>query len=213
MEISVFQGGYDKNLCYLIWCKESKRAAIIDPSVDPLTIFDKINVENLILEKIIITHSHHDHFAFLDDFLFRFSNLKIFGYNLPVIGFSENFIGISDREIINIGKNILTAIHTPGHYPDSMCYWSGDKACLFTGDTMFVGRTGRTISRGSSIKQLYDSIYNKIYNLPKSTRIYPGHHYGYSKSCTLIENQQYSPFCKSRIERASYKNFSEERKI
>ena len=202
MEISVFQGGYDKNLCYLIWCKESKRAAIIDPSVEPLTIFDIINVENLILEKIIITHSHHDHFAFLDDFLFRFSNLKIFGYKLPVIDFSENFIGISDREIINIGKNILTAIHTPGHYPDSMCYWSGDKACLFTGDTMFVGRTGRTISRGSSIKQLYDSIYNKIYNLPKATRIFPGHHYGYSRSCTLIENQQYSPFfqCKTESE-------------
>ena len=57
MEISVFQGGYDKNLCYLIWCKESKRAAIIDPSVEPLTIFDKINVENLILEKIIITQA------------------------------------------------------------------------------------------------------------------------------------------------------------
>ena len=72
MEISVFQGGYDKNLCYLIWCKESKRAAIIDPSVEPLAIFDKINIENLILEKIIITHSHHDHFAFLDDFIFRF---------------------------------------------------------------------------------------------------------------------------------------------
>ena len=170
MEINVFQGGYDKNLCYLIWCKESKRAAIIDPSVEPLVIFDKINIENLILEKIIITHSHHDHFAFLDDFLFRFSNLKIFGYKLPVIAFSENFIGISDREIINIGKNILTAIHTPGHYPDSMCYWFADKACLFTGDTMFVGRTGRTISRGSSIKQLYDSIYNKIYNLPKFGR-------------------------------------------
>ena len=42
MKIKVFQGGYDKNLCYLLWCEESLRAAIIDPSVEPLEIFEYI---------------------------------------------------------------------------------------------------------------------------------------------------------------------------
>ena len=199
MEIRVFQGGYDKNLCYLVWCKESKRASVIDPSVEPLPIFEMIEGENLLLEKIIITHSHHDHIAFLDDFLFHFQNLKIVGFKSPVKKLPSNYLGLANREVINIGKNIITAIHTPGHYPDSMCYWNVEKGCLFTGDTMFVGRTGRTISTGSSVEQLYDSIYNKIFNLPKTTMIFPGHNYGYSKSCTLVENQLYSPFfqCKT----------------
>ena len=202
MEIKIFQGGFDKNLCYLIWCKESKRAAIIDPSVEPLPIFEKISKENLILDKIIITHSHQDHIAYIEDFLFHYSNIKLYGYKFPVFKFSKNFIGLTNNEIINIGKIILTAIFTPGHYPDCMCYWNSEKEYLFTGDTMFVGRTGRTISKGSSITKLYDSIYNKIFDLPITTRIYPGHNYGFSKSCTLKENRQYSPFfqCKTESE-------------
>ena len=43
-------GDYDD---YLIWCKESKRASVIDPSVEPLPIFEMIEGEKLILEKII----------------------------------------------------------------------------------------------------------------------------------------------------------------
>ena len=34
MNVKYFIGGYDKNICYLIWCDESKHAAIIDPSVE-----------------------------------------------------------------------------------------------------------------------------------------------------------------------------------
>lgn len=202
MLIKVFQGGYDKNLCYLIWCEESKRAAIIDPSVETNVIFEFIEKNRLILEKILITHTHHDHVSFLEDFLFRYSNVNIYGYNKPVKTLPGNFIGVSDREIINIGKNILTVIHTPGHYPDCVCYWSVDQEYVFTGDTMFVGRSGRTISTGSLIEELYDSIYKKILDLPRRTKIFPGHNYGFSKSCSIQKNIQYSPFfqCKSLSE-------------
>tara|TARA_Y100001968_G_scaffold285750_1_gene285954 strand:- start:108 stop:755 length:648 start_codon:yes stop_codon:yes gene_type:complete len=202
MKIKVFQGGYDKNLCYLLWCEESLRAAIIDPSVEPLEIFEYIENNDLFLEKILITHTHHDHIAFLDDFIFKFPNLKVFGYKESVKKNINNYIGITNREIINVGKNILTAIYTPGHYPDSICYWNIDNKCIFTGDTMFVGRTGRTISSGSSIEELFNSIYFKLLKLSNSTRIYPGHNYGFSKSCTIQENIQYSPFfqCKTLAE-------------
>ena len=80
MKIKVFQGGYDKNLCYLLWCKESLRAAIIDPSVETLKIFEFIENTELILEKILVTHTHHDHIAYIDDFLFNFPNIKVYGY-------------------------------------------------------------------------------------------------------------------------------------
>ena len=64
----------------------------------------------------------------------------------------------------------------------------------FTGDTMFVGRTGRTISTKSSISDLYDSIYNIILKLPMQTIIYPGHHYGHTPYITLKENISISSF-------------------
>ena len=76
---------------------------------------------------------------------------------------------------MKIGNLKIKAIFTPGHYFDSICYLVEN--ILFTGDTLFVGRTGRTISAGSDINNLYDSIYNKIFKLPGDTYIYPGHDY------------------------------------
>ena len=40
MQIKSFIGGFDKNLSYLIWCKKTKLASIIDPAVEPLEIFE-----------------------------------------------------------------------------------------------------------------------------------------------------------------------------
>ena len=89
---------------------------------------------------------------------------------------------------------MITVLHTPGHYPDSVCFWNKKGSCVFTGDTMFVGRTGRTIGAKSNNSYLYSSIYDELLKLPQQTVIYPGHHYGYKKSITLKENISLSPF-------------------
>ena len=34
MKIKRFQGGYDKNFCYVVSCDETRMAAIIDPAVE-----------------------------------------------------------------------------------------------------------------------------------------------------------------------------------
>ena len=97
---------------------------------------------------------------------------------------------------------MITVLHTPGHYPDSVCFWNKKGSCVFTGDTMFVGRTGRTIGAKSNNSYLYTSIYDELLKLPQQTVIYPGHHYGYKKSITLKENIMLSPFfqCNSEDE-------------
>ena len=104
------------------------------------------------------------------------------------------YIGLEHNDVITIGENLIHALFTPGHYRDSMCYWCKDDNVLFTGDTVFVGRTGRTIGAGSNIEKLYHSIYHIILKLPIYTKIFPGHHYGYTKIITLKENIQYSDF-------------------
>ena len=70
----------------------------------------------------------------------------------------------------------------------------GWAAPLISGDTVFVGRTGRTIGSGSNIATLYNSIYNIILKLPLDTMIYPGHHYGFTKTITIKDNIKYSEF-------------------
>ena len=51
MKIKSFQGGYDKNLSYLVWCEDTKFAAIIDPSVNITQIFEQIEKLELSLIK------------------------------------------------------------------------------------------------------------------------------------------------------------------
>ena len=57
MKVKSFEGGYDHNLCYVIWCEGTKTAAIIDPSVEISEIIKFIDDNELILNKIIFTNS------------------------------------------------------------------------------------------------------------------------------------------------------------
>jgi glyoxylase-like metal-dependent hydrolase (beta-lactamase superfamily II) len=52
------------------------------------------------------------------------------------------FTGIADGERITIGKATITALHTPGHTSESMCYVLNGTA-FFTGDTLFTNGVGR----------------------------------------------------------------------
>ena len=69
---------------------------------------------------------------------------------------------------------------------------------LFTGDTLFVGRTGRVLSPESNILDLYNSVYNRLLTLPKNIRIYPGHDYGEKKSITIGGNIKISPLLQAQ---------------
>ena len=93
---------------------------------------------------------------------------------------------------------MITCIETPGHYYDSLCFWNSKNKFIFTGDTMFIGRTGRTISTMSSIEDLYNSIYNILLKLPSETMIYPGHDYGYKISDSIANNIVSSNFFKCK---------------
>ena len=199
MKIKSIQGGFDKNLSYLLWCKKTKIGAIIDPAIETTYFEEIINKNNLIINKILITHTHHDHILHLDSYLYLYPNAEVICHTSNMNQFNCQFKMVDDCEIIPIGEESLIAIHTPGHYIDSICYWDQANKLIFTGDTMFVGRTGRVKSNHSNIKDLYNSVYQKLLTLPESTMIYPGHHYGFTKSISIKDNIQLSNFfsCKS----------------
>ena len=122
MIIKTFEGGFDKNLTYLIWCEKTKHAALIDASTEINPILECIEQNDLLLSKILITHSHHDHIAFLNDYLNILPNIIVYCFNKP-INMNVEYYGLDDNEIIVIGNEIITTIYTPGHFEDSVCYW------------------------------------------------------------------------------------------
>ena len=181
--IRSFIGGYDNNLTYLINCSRTGAQVLIDAAVELSQLSPYINHEPL---AVMITHGHQDHIAFLDQYISHYPNMVIIGHSESSINHYQRYKNIRDGEVIKVGELTFLVIYTPGHYYDSICYMIDP--VLFTGDTMFVGRTGRVKSDKSDIKDLYDSIYNKILTLPHNIRIYPGH-----------DMEKALPFCSKRI--------------
>ena len=132
----------------------------------------------------------------------KLGNLLLIG---GVIG---SFVGIGIfNSLIKIGNLQLKVIYTPGHYFDSICYFVEN--VLFTGDTLFVGRTGRTVSQNSDVNDLYDSIYNKILRLPPDTYIYPGHDYGEAPSITIEKNIKISKLLQAKNKKEFIKRMAD----
>jgi len=178
------KGGYDDNFSYLITCLQTGFQCIIDPAL-PYDTF-KPFIRNG-LSAIFITHTHGDHISFLNEYLQMSPKTIVIAHHLgQKIVTSNQTHFVHGNENIKMGQLTFKIIFTPGHYPDSICLQLEN--VLFTGDTLFVGRTGRVISAGSNIQDLFQSVYQHILTLPPDTLIYPGHDYGNQPTITLEEN-------------------------
>ncbi|MCF7803800.1 MAG: MBL fold metallo-hydrolase [Candidatus Marinimicrobia bacterium] len=193
MIIESIEGGYDKNFTYLIACEKSRQAAVIDAAVGAEQILRTASDLNLNLQYLILTHSHHDHYAWADALLKKMRNMTLvmFGNAIKDIG-EDKHISVEDKDTMFLGGEQLKFLHTPGHYPDSICVVAD--GAVFTGDTLFVGRTGRTTSPKSDTRQLYKSIKEKILPLPDETVVYPGHNYGDKPYSTIREERENNKF-------------------
>ena len=194
--IRSFKGGYDDNFQYILTCMQSRAQITIDAAL-PLEIVRPFI--NGAFVAILITHTHGDHIAFIDEYLEEFPELLIIIHESSAGRISAvNVHPTQDGEQIQIGRLNINVIHTPGHLPNSSC----DKLenVIYTGDTLFVGRTGRTISQGSDTGELYHSVYNKLLTLPQKMIIYPGHDYGQSPTITMAKNIEISPLLQAANE-------------
>ncbi len=201
LKIEAFSGGFDKNFSYLIWCDESHLAAVVDPATDPAPLIQTLTRYQLQLDKMVLTHTHADHTASHVSWLQQFPGIRTYG-SAPVNGLAGPYEQLADKAVLQIGIQLVQMLHTPGHFPDCVCWYAADAGAIFTGDTIFVGRPGRVIGALSDISQLYHSIYQRILPLPEATRVYPGHDYGPKPTATLAELQAKYPFfaCRNEVE-------------
>jgi glyoxylase-like metal-dependent hydrolase (beta-lactamase superfamily II) len=81
-----------------------------------------------------------------------------------------------------VGEITFEVIHTPGHTPGGICLYA--EGNLFTGDTLFVGDSGRTDLAGGHRPTLGASI-RRLMQLPDDTAVWPGHDYGPTPTSTL----------------------------
>lgn len=179
--IKQFKTGILKNFATLIACTSTKEATLIDAPGATDLILEFIKENNLSLKYIINTHSHHDHIA--DNQLIKEkTGALILMHSLDNITYGKADIEVSEDDTVNVGEIEFKVIHTPGHTPGGICLYT--KGYLFTGDSLFVGDSGRTDLPGGSRTDLGASL-RKIMKLPNDTIVYPGHNYGVTQTSTL----------------------------
>ena len=89
---------------------------------------------------------------------------------------------IAGDDSLQLGQITFQVLFTPGHTPGGLCLYAEGQ--LFTGDTLFVGDSGRTDLPGGHRPTLGASI-RRLMQLPDETVVWPGHDYGPTPTSTL----------------------------
>jgi glyoxylase-like metal-dependent hydrolase (beta-lactamase superfamily II) len=145
---------------------DAGEAVVLDPGpvIDSheLAIVDALGHDRPV--GVVVTHSHPDH-APLANPLARRLGVPVYGY-APGPSFAPD-VRISDGDEVGFGGAHLTAVHTPGHTPDHLCFLDG--STLFTGDHIMGGSTVVMEDASAYLDSLY-----KVRTLGAAV-IEPGH--------------------------------------
>ncbi len=190
--------------CYLLRAPESSACAIIDPGGDEARIWEAIENSGCIPKMILLTHGHIDHLLALHALLARWDVpvlihreekilLQNLGSQAALLGLAEpppvqvdTYLDGGDE--IELDSTRLSVLWTPGHSPGSAAFVGPEE--VFVGDTLFAGSVGRTDLPGGNAKQLAQSIREKLFSLPGSFVVYPGH----GPATTIAREKASNPF-------------------
>lgn len=174
----------------LIGCSQTKVGAVVDPSPGSAkAILQKAQETGLTIQKILLTHSHWDHFADAAE-LKNKTGAQLYVHALDANNVTHPgsdglplFIPIQPAQVdhlleegqsIEVGNLRLEVIHTPGHSPGGVCFYLEKQKLLIAGDTLFHGSMGRLDLPTGEPDKMWDSL-AKLAKLPKDTRVVPGH--------------------------------------
>lgn len=181
MIVKQLQMGHGANFTYLVGCEITRVAMVIDPGGDTNYIIHTAQKENLSIRYIVNTHGHSDH-TVGNLALKEKTGALIILHSADGDRFPQADKLLTDETILQIGNIDFQIILTPGHTPGGICLYAQGQ--LFTGDTLFVGDSGRTDLVGGHRPALGASI-RRLMQLPDDTIVWPGHHYGPKKHSTL----------------------------
>jgi glyoxylase-like metal-dependent hydrolase (beta-lactamase superfamily II) len=95
------------------------------------------------LSQVIVTHGHTDHASGVTALAARFAGVRFFKMPWPErdARWPAPWEPLADGSTVAAGDESLTAIHTPGHAPDHLCFWHAESQALFCGDLAQKGAT------------------------------------------------------------------------
>lgn len=160
------------NYIYLLHEPISGKTAVVDPAVaEP--VIATLNARGWQLDYILNTHHHNDHVG-ANLQLKQLTNCKIIAAEADKHRIPGIDIAVNHNDEIQLGKQTIQVITTPGHTSGHIVFYCTASQALFCGDTLFSLGCGRLFE--GSAEQMWQSL-QQIKQLPINTRIYCAHEY------------------------------------
>ncbi len=178
--------------CTLLWCDETRKAAVVDPGGNLERIMAQVEALGLQVEKLLITHGHIDH-AGATAALAELLSVPVEGpqeedrfwidamatqsakFGLPPADAFTPDRWLHDGDTVTVGNQTLEVLHCPGHTPGHVVFFSPTSRLALVGDVLFKDSIGRTDFPKGNHAQLIGAIRGKLWPLGNDVAFIPGH--------------------------------------
>jgi hydroxyacylglutathione hydrolase len=194
---------------YIAQLPDRKDCLIVDPGLEPEKIIDHLERRGLYPVAVLNTHGHSDHIAGNEALKNRWPDCHLAigaaeapKLTDPQLNLSATFgfrlvsppadVTLQDGEYYTAAGIRMQIRSIPGHSSGHVVYLIEDcePMMVFVGDVIFAGSIGRTDFPDGDFEQLAEGIRTKLYTLPDSTILLPGH----GPTTTVGEEKRSNPF-------------------
>jgi glyoxylase-like metal-dependent hydrolase (beta-lactamase superfamily II) len=167
-------GPMDNN-AYLLRCASTGQGLLIDAANEPGRLIELIG--DVPVGTIVTTHRHADHWQALWE-VQQHTGAEVVAHpadadELPVTVTRR----VEHGDVLRFGDCEVSVIHLRGHTPGSIAilYDASGDPHVFTGDSLFPGGVGKTVTPETFTSLLNDVTERLFDPLPDATWVYPGH--------------------------------------
>lgn len=125
------------------------------------------------IDRVLLTHRHRDHMRGAVDLRRLYPRITVSKLIHKDPELPLPMEGLKDGDVIQADGATFTALHTPGHASDHLCYYLREERALFTGD-LILGGTTSVIPPDDGDMGLYMASLRRLLEQDVE-RIYPGH--------------------------------------
>ena len=155
------------------WLIDGAEPALIDAGVPVPDGIDDLArlLAGRALVRVLITHGHPDHLSGLDALQARWPSVTLCRWSHAA---SDRSQALADGDVVPAGDGTVTAVHTPGHAPDHVCFWDQARRWLYAGDMIIQGSSVMIPARRGGHLRSYLASLERLAALDP-VRAYPGH--------------------------------------